>query len=127
MKLDFAKIANFPGVVGCIDGTHIKILAPSKDEAQYVNIKGFHSLNVQAICDPNGKFLNVVAKCPGSSHDSFILRSSAVFETFEMGDTDGIILGDSAYPLSFCCGGKYILRTVFWLPSSGDPGSASIG
>jgi len=34
-------------VLGCIDGTHIKIMAPRENEAEYVNRKGVHSLNVQ--------------------------------------------------------------------------------
>lgn len=36
-----------PGVIGCIDGTHIKITAPSNQEWAYVNRKGVHSINVQ--------------------------------------------------------------------------------
>lgn len=37
----------FPQVVGVVDGTHIRIQAPSANEDDYVNRKGFHSLNVQ--------------------------------------------------------------------------------
>lgn len=38
---------NVPGVIGAIDGTHIKITAP-KDEAEvYVNRKGCHSIQLQ--------------------------------------------------------------------------------
>ncbi|CAH3044736.1 unnamed protein product, partial [Porites lobata] len=37
----------FPGVVGCIDGTHVRIQAPNKNENDYVNRKGFHSINAQ--------------------------------------------------------------------------------
>jgi len=37
----------FPSVLGRIDGTHIKIMAPRENEAEYVNRKGVHSLNVQ--------------------------------------------------------------------------------
>ena len=40
-------IAGMPGVVGAIDGTHIKIIAPSKDEDVFVNRKKVHSINTQ--------------------------------------------------------------------------------
>nr|XP_022345040.1 uncharacterized protein LOC111137719 [Crassostrea virginica] len=51
IKTGFYAPARFPNVIGCIDGTHVRILAPSEDENAYVNRKGFHSINVQAICD----------------------------------------------------------------------------
>ena len=75
-KRQFYHVARFPGVVGCIDCTHIRILAPSSDEFAYVNRKGYHSLHVQMICDCDGKFTNVCARWPGSSHDAWILRQS---------------------------------------------------
>ncbi len=99
MKREFAEIAEFSSVVGCIDGTHVRILAPHENVARYVNRKGFHSINVQAVCDAKGKFLNLVARWPGSTHDSFILRQSDLWDAFEANEIDGIILGDSAYPL----------------------------
>lgn len=42
-------VSGFPNVVGCVDGTHIKIKAPNVNEGEYVNRTGFHSLNVQVI------------------------------------------------------------------------------
>ncbi|XP_033747957.1 putative nuclease HARBI1 [Pecten maximus] len=47
----FYQHGGFPGVVGSIDGTHIRIQAPTKDEPNFVNRKGYHSINVQAVCD----------------------------------------------------------------------------
>ena len=41
--------------IGCIDGTHVRITAPHQTEPDYVNRKGYHSINVQAICDHRGK------------------------------------------------------------------------
>lgn len=41
-------VSGFSNVVGCVDGTHIKIKAPNVNEGEY-NRTGFHSLNVQVI------------------------------------------------------------------------------
>ncbi|XP_052223937.1 putative nuclease HARBI1 [Dreissena polymorpha] len=87
----------FPQVVGVVDGTHIRIQAPSANEDDYVNRKGFHSLNVQMICDATFWFVDVVAKWPGSVHDSRIFRESAIRQRFERGEINGLLLGDSGY------------------------------
>ena len=55
VKRGFYEKGGFPGVVGCIDGTHVRIQAPNKNENDYVNRKGFHSINVQAVCNHKGK------------------------------------------------------------------------
>ena len=34
-------------VIGCIDCTHVKIIAPTDYEHEYVNRKNQHSINVQ--------------------------------------------------------------------------------
>lgn len=36
----------FPGVIGVIDGSHIKIDKPSEDPDSYINRKGFYSMQV---------------------------------------------------------------------------------
>lgn len=54
-KLFFYEKSNFPGVIGCIDGTHIKILKPQADEHIYFNRKGDHSMNVMVVCKINIK------------------------------------------------------------------------
>jgi len=93
------EIAQFPRVVGCVDGTHIHIIAPSHNEHEYVNRKGHHSLNVQLICDGHLRITNCVIKWPGSTHDARILTTSAIYRRFEEGAISGNILGDSANPL----------------------------
>ena len=49
--------AGFPNVVGCIDGADVPIQAPMDDEPSFVYRKGFHSINVQGICDHNSKYM----------------------------------------------------------------------
>ena len=55
IKQGFFVKGGFPGVTGCIDGTHVRIQGPSAHESKFVNRKGFHSIKVQAICDHRGK------------------------------------------------------------------------
>lgn len=96
----FYEYANFPNVVGAVDGTHIRIKAPSTDEHLYVNRKNYHSINVQGVCNSQMKFLNIVARWPGATHDAFIWSNSNLNDMFEARTIDeGWLLGDSAYPL----------------------------
>lgn len=81
-----------------MDGTHVWIICPHENEADFVNRKGYHSLNVQVICDYKGKWTNLVVRWPGSAHDSRILRTSQVWDIMEAGAIRGNILGDSGYP-----------------------------
>ena len=88
-KLAFHNIAGFPNVIGAIDCTHIRIKAPTEAEDAFVNRKGVHTINVQAICDANMKLVNVVAKWPGSAHDSFIWRNCSLRYMFNTGHIQG--------------------------------------
>jgi hypothetical protein len=64
VKTGFYQQARFPNVIGCIDGTHVRIVAPGADENAYVNRKGFHSINVQAVCDHDGKIFSLDLRNP---------------------------------------------------------------
>ena len=75
---NFYNIAKFPNIIGCIDGTHVAIKRPVKDEVVFVNRKQFHSVNCQVITDPKLRIWDVVAKWPGSTHDSFIQKNSLI-------------------------------------------------
>ncbi|XP_049432777.1 putative nuclease HARBI1 [Epinephelus fuscoguttatus] len=99
MKQRFRQASGIPGIVGCIDGTQVKIQAPSQHEYLFVNRKGYHSINVQIACDASYKIFNLVARWPGSTHDARILRESALYRDFEAGRVNGLLLGDSGYPL----------------------------
>ena len=100
IKSEFYGIAGFPGVPVCIHGTHIPIIAPSREECSYINRKNFNSVNMQVGCNPPIIFDGVVAKWPGSHHDSFILQSSALYQKFENNSFDDAwVLGESGFPL----------------------------
>ncbi|KAI4463201.1 hypothetical protein MML48_4g00007074 [Holotrichia oblita] len=99
----FFRQHQFPGVVGCVDGTHVAIVRPAENEHIYVNRKQYHSLNVQLVCDEKLQILHVNAKFPGSCHDSHVWRESNISTIMETIYRNGIeiffLLGDSGYPL----------------------------
>uniref|UniRef100_A0A3P9BSJ7 Putative nuclease HARBI1 n=1 Tax=Maylandia zebra TaxID=106582 RepID=A0A3P9BSJ7_9CICH len=90
----------FPGVVGVIDGTHVRIIAPSEDEAVFVNGRNFHSINVQIVVNAACKILDMVAKWPGCTHDARMLSESGIRQLFERRyvPANCHLLGDSGYP-----------------------------
>nr|CAD7206390.1 unnamed protein product [Timema douglasi] len=91
----------FPGVIGAIDCTHIAITTPSEHEEQYFNHHGYHSINVQVICDRDLRAINLNARFPGSVHDQFIWCDSVIKGEMErlhrqrVGDF--FLIGDSGY------------------------------
>lgn len=100
VKKVFFYIKQFPQVLGAVDGTLIPIKAPSFDEHVYVCRKGYHALNIQCVCDAENRFLNVVAKWPGSTHDAHIWNTCSLSDAFESSAIEnGWLLGDSAYGL----------------------------
>ena len=103
MQQGFQHKFEFPKVLGCIDGSHIPIVAPSINEPLYVNRKGYHSINVQAICDDNSRFIDAVVKWPGCTHDAYMWRQSGIKQGISSGEiqtVDGWFLGDSGN--NFC-------------------------
>ncbi|XP_072182162.1 putative nuclease HARBI1 [Diadema setosum] len=100
-QVKFHNIAQFPHVVGVVDGTHVCLSgAPlGEEEYVYVNRKGRHSINVQIISNAEFKITNIVARWPGSTHDSRILQNSIIGQKFANGTLEGILLGDSGYAL----------------------------
>lgn len=104
IKMGFMLNNGFPGVIGCIDGTHVAILCPAVDEHLYFNRKRYHSKNVQIICDRSLRILNVNANYPGATHDAFIWQNSNIHDWFqdeyyERNNQNSWLLGDSGYPV----------------------------
>ncbi|KAJ8361363.1 hypothetical protein SKAU_G00178880 [Synaphobranchus kaupii] len=97
----FDRKAGFPGVVGCIDGTHIPIKGPSQHRDAYINRKGQGSFQLQAVCDNQLQFTHIFTGNAGSVHDARVYRNS---DLKQMLDSNPLperfyLLGDSAYPL----------------------------
>lgn len=89
----------FWGYIVAIDCTRAHIQAPRENEGEFINRNGRHSINVQIVCDADLIITNCVVRWPGSVHDARILRASALYRDLQTNRPDGIILGDSAYPL----------------------------
>lgn len=67
-KLWFMAKHQLAGVVGCIDGTHVKIISPAESQKHlYYNRKGYYSLNVMIVSE-NYNFKDSALKL-------FLLRS----------------------------------------------------
>ncbi|KAM4585092.1 putative nuclease HARBI1 [Odontesthes bonariensis] len=98
IKEEFYRIAGFPNVIGAVDCTHIKIKSPSGGhEGDFVKRKNFHSINVQMVCNADYLINNVVAKWPGSVHDSRVFRNSEIYRRPSQGEFLGVLLGDRGY------------------------------
>ena len=57
---------------------------------------------MQAIYDADFRFIDIVVKWPGSTHDAFIWRKSGINQMIKSGEIatiNGWFLGDSGYPL----------------------------
>ncbi|XP_019771122.2 putative nuclease HARBI1 isoform X1 [Dendroctonus ponderosae] len=92
------SLNGFPGVVGVIDGSHVRIDKPSEDPDCYLNRNGFYSLQFQIVCDHRGKIRDVIIGFPGSVHDSRVFRASPLSENLIAKCGGNYILGDSDYP-----------------------------
>ncbi|XP_021712444.1 putative nuclease HARBI1 [Aedes aegypti] len=104
IKQGFYEQTGFPGVIGCVDGTHVSIIAPTHDKHLFYNRKGFYSLNVMLVCDHNLLIRYVDANHPGSSHDSFVWNGSVLNQLLQQeytnGERNSWLLGDAGYPLT---------------------------
>lgn len=98
----FAALAQnevFPACVGAIDGCHIRIKAPAgPTSVDYFNRKLFHSIQLQAVCDSGGKFLDTFTGYPGSVHDTRVLKNSPLYRNQLHPPAGCFIVGDGGYP-----------------------------
>ncbi|XP_026467738.1 putative nuclease HARBI1 [Ctenocephalides felis] len=102
ISTEFEATSGFPNVIGAIDGTHINIPAPREHPECYVNRKGHHSIQLQAICDARCKFIHCYAGNVGSVHDARVLRLSEVNDYLNdehKFPNESHLVGDAAYPL----------------------------
>lgn len=63
-----------------------------EDGEVFRNRKGYYSINVQLITDANLKIRDIVARWPGSQHDSTIFSHSRIKTKFENAEFPNCIL-----------------------------------
>ena len=92
--------AEFPNVVGCVDGTFIPIYSPHKNAEQFINRDGYFSLNTQLMVNHRGAITHLSCRWPGSVHDSRVFAESYLQEICDdklLGHR--YLLADSGYQL----------------------------
>ena len=91
------------GCIGFIDGTHIRLASSLCGERDYYNHKGFPSIQLQVVDDDRLCITSAFVDYPGCTHDARVFRNSALCQRMDSGQLpliqDGLIIGDSAYPL----------------------------
>ncbi|KAJ1520370.1 hypothetical protein ONE63_003505 [Megalurothrips usitatus] len=105
IKHRFQRATQFPGVVGCIDGTHVYITAPLEHPGQYRNRHHSYSINVQAVVDNRLLVRDIHVGEAGSLHDRRVFRRSSLYSNLLDGvlpllSADEHLVGDSAYHLT---------------------------
>ncbi|KAJ8304911.1 hypothetical protein KUTeg_018494 [Tegillarca granosa] len=94
----YMELKGFPGVVGMIDGSHIRIHKPQIRGIDYYNRKEYYSIVLQAVVREDMRFTDVFTGFPGKVHDARILKESPLYNMAKNMDRNFHILGDSAYP-----------------------------
>ncbi|XP_056104722.1 E3 ubiquitin-protein ligase TRIM21-like [Rhinichthys klamathensis goyatoka] len=85
----FSDRWGFPQCAGVVDGTHICIMAPPHNPADYYNRKGFYSVILQGVVDQNMKFWDVNISWSGRVHDARVSNSSL----YERGQNATLLAG----------------------------------
>lgn len=55
----FRERWNFPNVVGCLDGKHVRVRCPRRTGSLYYNYKNYFSIVLFALTDANYKFMAI--------------------------------------------------------------------
>ena len=111
---EFENVWNFPHVVGCLDGKHIRIVCPTDSSAMFFNYKKYFSVVLQGLVDANYRFISVDMGGFGKQSDGGTFLDSDLFSfidgkriSFPEPDflphsnvtAPYVMLGDEAYPL----------------------------
>ncbi|CAF4890751.1 unnamed protein product [Pieris macdunnoughi] len=111
---DFNNIWNFPHVIGCIDGKHVRVMCPKKSGSMFYNYKKYFSVVLQAVADAIYKFVMVEVGGYGKQSDGGTFRASDLYQFLNERELDipspaylpntqvsvpYVFLADEAYPL----------------------------
>ncbi|XP_059472227.1 putative nuclease HARBI1 isoform X2 [Neocloeon triangulifer] len=93
------------GCIGAVDGTHVYIIKPNEDGDCYYSKGGKKtSMNIQITSGHDQRILDVCARNPGGNHDSFVFKTSGLFDRLEAAAEDRkwsfYVIGDKGYATS---------------------------
>jgi len=93
-KQTFNAIAAFTNTTRVIDCTHVLTKSPPQNEEAFVNRKGVHTINVQALCYAKMCPLDIAAKWPveDTTHSSGILAAYVSCLTVATYKADGYLV-----------------------------------
>ncbi|KAJ4927645.1 hypothetical protein JOQ06_015452 [Pogonophryne albipinna] len=98
----FARLAHhhaFSKAAGAIDDCHIRIKCPGGPDGQdFCNRKLFPSVVLQAVCDHQGRFIDIFVGYPGSVDDAGILKNSPIYTRGTYPPPGYFILADGGSP-----------------------------
>lgn len=115
IKSKFEKVRGLPNCCGVIDATHIMMCLPASEPASnvWLDHKNNHSMVLQAIVDPDMRFLDIVTGWPGRMKDWLVFESSNFYKLCSKeerlngkklllpggSEIREYVIGDSGYPL----------------------------
>ena len=90
------KVSEFEAKFGmiqafdCTDGAHLPMRYSLETSKAYFCYKQYYSLNVQAVCDYNGLFIDVEGRWAGSVHGSKVFANSSIDKMLRNGEIPAI-------------------------------------
>lgn len=93
----FHRLCGLSGVIGAIDGCHVRLRRPAVRGGDYINHRSFHSILLQAVVDERGRITDVFAGPPGRVRDERMLRESTFYAAWREKMGGYRLLGDAAY------------------------------
>ena len=97
-KNEWQEAFRMPGAISVLDCTHVRIEKPTQHGDEYINRKGYRSINVHATCNAKGIFTSVDATWPGPVNDGRIWINSDVKAV--MISRNALLLGDEGYGIA---------------------------
>lgn len=100
LKKKFEEKKGIYGVIGAINGCHIRIKRPNSRHAHvYYNRNSYYSILLQAVCDHKKRFIDVFCSGAEFIHDATLLKKSSLYQKGFNGMLgNNFLLGHSAYP-----------------------------
>ncbi len=83
----FYRIAGFPSTAGCLDGCHVRVIPAKEAQPDFINRHHQFSINMLGVAGPDLRFFYINTNYGGRSHDSHVLKQSALWQQFENNGT----------------------------------------